>query len=286
MGHQQADHSADDHGHEHKGGHVVTGLLQQPHGQDGGEEDVNEGDVAPGCLAEDQGHIGTDDEGQHDEDDADDALFPAGEVELLLDEAEDHSKDHEHDGDHAGSTVGLCGGGQLSDAVHDCVGVEGAGDHVCKGSDDDAAEQPAEQQEQLAAGLADVLLDQHAHALAVVFDGSVQSAEVGDSTEEDAADQHPQQDGQPAECGSLNGAGDRAGTCNGAELVCKHGPTIGGNIVAAVLMDDSGGFGIGVDAPFVRQPAAVERVSAQQTHGCDQNDDQGVHFSRYLFPFL
>ena len=85
------------------------------------------------------------------------------------------------------------------------VGVEGACDHVCEGSDDDAAEQPAEQQEQLAAGLADILLDQHAHALAVILDGSVQSAEVGDGTEEDAAQQDPQQNGQPAESGSLDG---------------------------------------------------------------------------------
>ena len=40
-------------------------------------------------LAQNDGQVRTDDEGQHDENDADDALFPAGEVELLLDEAEE-----------------------------------------------------------------------------------------------------------------------------------------------------------------------------------------------------
>ena len=64
-------------------------LLQQPHGQNCGKEDVDEGDVAPCSLAQNEGQVCADDEGKHDEDDADDALFPAGEVELLLDEAED-----------------------------------------------------------------------------------------------------------------------------------------------------------------------------------------------------
>ena len=49
---------------------------------------------------------------------------------------------------------------QFSSIAVCAKGVEGAGDHVRKGSDDDAAEQPAEQQEQLAAGLAYVLFDQ------------------------------------------------------------------------------------------------------------------------------
>ena len=275
VGDQQTDHSADDHGHEHEGGHVVTGLLQQPHGQDSGKEDVDEGDVAPCSLAQNEGQVRADDEGKHDENDADDALFPAGEVELLLDEAEDDSEDHEHDGDHTGSAVGLS---SLRQSTVGAEGVEGTGDHVSKRCNDDAAEQPAEQQEQLAAGLADVLLDQHAHALAVVLDGSVQSAEVGDSAEEDAAQQHPQQDRQPAESSSLDSTGDRACTGNGAELVCKHGPAVGGDIVTAILVDDCGGLGSGVDAPLVGQPAAIQRISAEQTHGCDQNDDQRIHF--------
>ena len=54
---QQAHNGTGDHGHEHKGSHVITGLLEQPHGQDRCKEDVNKGDIAPGCLAEDQGNI-------------------------------------------------------------------------------------------------------------------------------------------------------------------------------------------------------------------------------------
>ena len=203
-------------------------------------------------------------------------------MQVLLQQAKDHGEHHEHDGDHAGSTVGL---GSLHQSTVSTVGIEGAGHHVGKGGDHDAAEQPTEQQEQLAAGLADVLFDQHTHALAVVLDGSIQSAEVGDSAEEDAAQQHPQQHRQPAEGSGLNGTGNRACTGNGAELVSKHRPAVGGHIVPAVLMDNCRGLGSGVDAPLVCQPAAVKHISAKQTHGGDQYDDQRIHCF-YLFPFF
>ena len=278
----QTNHSACDHGNKHEGGHVVPGLLQQPHGKHGGKEDINKGDIAPCGLAQDDGQICANDKRQHDENDADDALLPTGEVELLLDQAKDHSEDHEHDGDHAGSAVGLS---SVHQSAVRAISIEGASDHVSKRCNNDAAEQPAEQQEQLAARLADILFNQHTHGLAVILYRSIQSAEVGNSTKEDAAQQDPQQNGQPAKGSSLNGTSNRAGTCNGAELMCKNGPAVGGNVIPAVLMDDRRGLGGGIDAPLVCQPASVEGVSTKQTHGCDQNDDQRVHFF-YLFPLL
>ena len=57
--------------------------------------------------------------------------------------------------------------------------------------DDDDAEQPAEQQEQATAGLADVLLDELSERLAVVLHRSVQSTKVVDGAKEDAADEAP-----------------------------------------------------------------------------------------------
>ena len=65
----------------------------------------------------------------------------------------------------------------------------------------------------------------------------------------------------------------------------EHRPTVGGDIVPAILMDNSRGLGGGVDAPLVCQPAAVECVSTEQTHGGDQYDDQRIHCF-YLFPFF
>ena len=277
----QAQNSAHDHGHEHKGGHVVTGLLQQPHGQDSGKEDVHKGDVAPCSLAQNDGEVCTHHKGQHDEYDADHILFPAGEVQVLLQQAKDHGEHHEHDRDHAGSTVGL---GSLHQSTVSTVGIEGAGHHVGKGGNHDAAEQPAEQQEQLAAGLADVLLDQQAHGFAVVLDGSVQSAEVSDSAEEDAADQHPQQDRQPAEGSGLNGTGNRAGTGNGGKLVCKHRPAVGGNIILAILQPHSRSFGVGVNTPGLGEPTTVSGVRTYQNDRGNQNDYKRIHLNESLFP--
>ena len=253
---------------------MVTGLLEQPHGQHSSKEDVHKGDVAPSGLAQDQGQVCADDKGQHDEHDADNAFLPAGEAELFLQQAKDNGEHHEHDGHHAGSAVGL---GSFNHCAVCAEGIEGAGNHVRKSGNHDAAEQPAEQQEQLAAGLADVLFNQHTHALAVVLNGSIQSAKVGNSAEEDAAQQHPQQHRQPAEGCGLNGTGDRACTSDGAELVGKHRPAIGGHIVPAILVDDSRSLGCGVDAPFVSQPAAVKHISAKQAHRCNQYDDQRIH---------
>ena len=281
VGDQQADNRTGDHSAEHEGGHVVTGLFQQPHGQDRRKEDVDEGDVAPGSLAQDDGAVHTDHEGQHDKGDADDGLFPAGEVELLLDQAEDDGEHHEHDGDHARRAVGE---GGLDLCAVGVKGVEGAGNHVCKSSNDDAAEQPAEQQEQLAARLADVLLDQQAHGLAVILDGGVQRTEVGDSAEENAADQDPQQDRQPAERGSLDGTGDRACTCDGGELVGEHRPAVGGNVVFAILQPHSRSLGVGVDTPGLGEPAAISGVRTYQDNRGNQNDYKRIHLNESLFP--
>ena len=145
-------------------------------------------------------------------------------------------------------------------------------------------EQPAEQQEQLAAQLADVLLDQQAHGLAVVLDAGIQGAEVGDSAEKDAAQQNPEQDGQPAEGRGLDGAGDRAGAGDGAELMAEHGPAVGGNVVLAVVETDGRGFGGGINAPGPGDPAPIEGVGRNQAHRRDQDDNECVHdFPLLLF---
>ena len=260
---------------------MVPGLLQQPHGKYGGKEDINEGDIAPCGLAQDDGQICANDKRQHDENDADDALLPAGEVELLLDQAKDYSEDHEHDGDHAGSAVGL---GSVHQSAVRAISIEGTGDHVSKRCNHDAAEQPAEQQEQLAASLADILFDQHTHGLAVIFYRSIQSAEVGNSTKEDAAQQDPQQNGQPAKGSSLNGTGNRAGTGNGGELVCKHRPALGGNIILAILQPHSRSLGVGVNTPCLGEPTTVSGVRTYQNDRGNQNDYKRIHLNESLFP--
>ena len=52
---------------------------------------------------------------------------------------------------------------QVHQSAVRAISIEGADDHVSKRCNNDAAEQPAEQQEQLAARLADILFNQHTH---------------------------------------------------------------------------------------------------------------------------
>ena len=274
---KQADHSTGDHENEHKSGHVIAGLFEQPHGQHGSKEDINKGDIAPGGFGKDQRAGHANGKRGHDAHNAQYALFPAGKIHLLLDQAKYHSEHHKHDAHHTGSAVGAGSIRKSGHAIGDGVGIKGACHHIGKGGDDDQAEQPAEQQKQLAAQFADVLFDQHAHALAIVLHRGIQGAEVSDSTEKHTAQQHPQQHRQPAEGGSLNGTGDGACACNGRELVAEHCPAVGGNKILAVIKLYGRGFSLGVDTPFFRQPAAVKQISAQQPHSGDQYDYQGIH---------
>ena len=273
----QTNDRARDHADEHKGGHVVPGLFQQPHGKHGGEEDVDKGDVAPSGLVENQGAVHAHGKGGSDAQNTDDGFLPAGEIQLLLHKAEDDGEHHEHDGHHAGRAVGLSGVGELGHAVGHGVGVERAGNHIGKRRNDNQAEQPAEQQKQLAAQLADVFFNKHTHGLAFVLDGGVQRAKVRHSTEEGAADQHPQQHRQPAEGGSLNGTGDRACARDRGKLMAEDRPAVGGNVILAVVIFDGGCLRFGVDAPFLSQPAAIERIGGDKSDRRDQHDYKCVH---------
>ena len=278
MCNNQTDDCACDHADEHEGGHVVARLLEQPHRKDSGEEDINEGDIAPCCLAEDKRAVHADCKGGNDAHNADNGFLPAGQVKLFLDKAEHNREHHKHDGDHACRTVGGCGSSQLGNAcVSDSVGVECARNHICECCNNDAAENPRENQEQLAAGFADVLLNQHTHRLALVLNRSVQRAEVGYRAEEYAADQHPQQYRQPAERRSLNCAGYRACARDRGELVTEYRPAVGRHKVLAVIKFNGRRLGFRVDTPFVRQPASVENVRAEQNNSRDQHDYKCVH---------
>ena len=184
----------------------------------------------------------------------------------------------EEDRDRAGRAARV--GGR---AVHDARRVEGglerARDHVDEGGDHDDGEQPAEQQEELAARAADVLLDELCERLAVVLDARVQRAEVVHGAEEDAAHEHPQQHRQPAEHHGRDGARDGARAADGAELVREGREARGRREVLVVLEALGGGEGARVDAPALGQPAPVEHVAGHEHHGGHEHDDDSGHVS-------
>ena len=273
----QSDDSADDHSDEHKRGHVISWLHQKPHGKDGCQENIGKRDIDPHIFAESYRQIHSAYKSQYGAYQTEDHFFPAFKLRFSLNQTKDGGKQNEKQGNTSGCSVDSGIFRQRAYAVGHHIGIERIGHHIGKGCDDDQGKQPAESEEQLPSCLADVFFDQKSHGLAVIHYTGVQSAEVGHGAEEDAAQDDPKKDRQPAECSCLNGSGDRTGAGNGRKLMGKHGPSIGGHVVLSVVMYHSRGFGLRVDAPFFCQPTSVQCVCCYETDGGDQHDYKCVH---------
>ena len=92
------------------------------------------------------------------------------------------------------------------------------------------------------------------------------------AAEEDAADDDPEDAGQPTENGSLDGAGDGAGAGDRGEVVSHQDRGFGRNIVHAVFHGVSRRRITFADTPLLAEVTAVENVAAEKQ--CDRNDEQ------------
>ena len=189
MGDQNAHNRADDHAEQHEGGHVVPGLHQKPHGQDGSQEEIRHDDVDPCGLGGIDRKLHAHGEHHNQQRDGDNGLHPLMHVfHMLLNQAEEDGDENEEHGN--GGRCGICVGSRL--IRHFCAHAdEGSCHHVGEGGDDQQGEQPAEQHEQPAAGLSDVFLNHHADGFSFIFHRGIQRAEVLDRAEEQAADDEP-----------------------------------------------------------------------------------------------
>ncbi len=191
-------------------------------------------------------------------------------LNLLARPAKDHGNEGEQDGDGTSAAGGIRTW-QINGTGSIRCHRKGAGHHGGEGGDDDDAEQPAEQQEQATAGLADVLLDELSERLAVVLHRSVQGTKVVDGAEEDAADEHPEHDGQPAKGHGDDRTRNRASTADRAELVRERGEGGDGREVMPVLHAASGRERLAVNAPFVGQPSAIPQVTCGEHNRRDHH---------------
>ncbi len=248
---EDAEDSCDDHDDHHDGGEVVTRLLQGLDRHGGCEHEVCHGHSNPAVLVEIERKLHADSEHEDEQHDSADEFLPALEVELAAGPAEEDGDEGEEQGDGASSAT-VVGLGIVDSTAVSHGHLEGACNHGGEGSDDDEAEEPAEEQEQATAGLADVLLDELGKRLAVVLHGSIESAEVMDSAKEDATDEDPEHDRDPAECHGDDGARDRASAADGRELMGKNGKAGSGREVLSVLHAHCRSQSILVDAPLIR----------------------------------
>ena len=287
-----AEDSADDHDDHHDGSEVVTRGLEHLDGHSASEDQVDHDDGEPLELIQVDRELHTDGEHENHEDHAGDELGSAGEVELLLGPTKGDSDEGEQDGDGTSAAGGI-GLGEVDGTGSSTRSVNGRGeherlaDHVGEGGDDDDAEQPAEQQEQATAGLADVLLDELSERLAVVLHRSVQGTKVVDGAKEDAADEDPEHDRQPAKGHGDDRTRDRASTADRAELVRERGEGGDGREALAVLHALGRREGLFVNAPLVGQPSAIAQIAAgehRRGHNHEQNSVHYISSSKKNFP--
>ena len=271
-----AHHGQDHHGVQQEGAQVVAGLQQDPHGGDGCDGDIQANDDHPSVAAEIDGvPLEADVHAHGNADDADDGGNTQRRIPAIDKEAEDDGHQDEHDGDDGGGGVGG-GSGLIQHAVH-IGGLEGVGHDGGKGSHHQDQGQVCEDDEQLLGPGADGVADDLADGFALMANGGEQGAEIMDAAEEDAADQDPQHNGNPAEHSGLDGAVDGACAGDRGKVMAHQNGSLGGTVVLTVLQLMGRGDAGVIHAPLLGQPAAVENISYDQHGNANDQEQSSIH---------
>ena len=287
MGNDDAQGSDGQHGVQQEGGQIVTGLQQDPHGGNGRDGNVQTNDPHPGGVGQVDGMpVHTDDHAQADGSHTGNGGNAHGRVAAVNHKAEGDGDYDEQQGNHCHGSGGS-GSGHIQLTIH-ILGCEGTGNDGRESGNDQDQGQVREDDEQALCPQGHIGGDDFADGLAAVTDGGKQGTEVMDAAEEDAADQDPQNAGQPAEHSSGDGAGNGTGAGDGGEMMAHQNRGLCGDVVNAVLHGVcGGGIGVFTYAPLLAQVAAIEDIAAEQNGNADQQKYETVHRFSLLpsFPF-
>lgn len=272
-----ADDGQDDHAVQQVAGQIVARLQQDPHGGNGGDKDVHAQDDHPGVVIKRQGdaherQVVADGNHDDDQDDGGDDVHRAGDVAATGQEAVHHGHADEDDRDHGRLLVGQVRRGGSGGADGERVGNDGG-----KCGNDQQQRQIREDAEQLLRRVVDVLGNNNGQRLALMAQRREQAAEVVHSAEEDAADEHPQKHGHPAEHGRLDGAVDGACAGDGREMVAQHHVGRRGHVVYAVFQLMGRSRALRVNSPLLGKPATVAHIADDQDDRSNKEDKQCVH---------
>ena len=190
-------------------------------------------------------------------------------------ETEEDGQDDEQQRDDRRRGVGR-GSSHIHDPIH-IGGLERVGNDGRERGHDQDQGQVREDEEQALGLLADAGLDNGADGLAVIADRGKQRAVVMHTTEEDAADEDPQQHRDPAENSGLDRAVDRAGARDGGEVVAHQDRGLCRAVVHAVFQLVSRGRAGRVDAPLFGQPSAVENVAQGENDNANNQNYSSIH---------
>ena len=97
------------------------------------------------------------------------------------------------------------------------------------------------------------------------------------STEEDAADEDPEHDGQPAKCHCHDGARNRTSTADGAELVRECGEGGDRREILAVLHTLGRCESVLIDTPLVGKPTSIAQIAADENRCSYDHEQYSVH---------
>ena len=283
-----ADDSQQDHAVQQIAGQVVARLQQDPHGGDRRDQDVHAQDDHPRVVIQRQGDAHKRQvvaDGHHDDDQHDSGgdVHRAGDVTAARKDAVDDGDADEDHRDHGRLLVGQVRGRLRA------VQVGHHGERVSHDGGEcghhQQQRQVCEDAEQLLRRVVDVLCDHDRQRLALMAQRREQAAEVVHGAEEDAADEHPQQHGHPAEHGRLDRAVDGAGAGNGREMMTQHHVRRRGNVVHAVFQFMRRSRIFRIDPPLLRQPSAIEDIADDQDDRSNKEDKQCVHGTLFCFAF-
>ena len=282
---EDADESQDHHAVQQEAGQIVTRLEEYPDREQGGQGDVHGDEDYPGGTRQVDADVQADEGDDDDADDADDGRGTDLGAPAVDEVAEDDGYDDEQQargrrGGVAGGVVHAHGDEVVGVAVGINGGLERTGNDGGEARDDEDEHQQREDDEELVGLGADVVLYDLADGAAAVTDGREQSAEVVHGAEEDTADDDPEENGQPAEHSRLDGAVDGAGAGDGREVVAHQDGGVGRDKVLVVEFGVRGSRTVGVHAPLLGKPGAVEYVAqAQKNYADNQNENCGHTFS-------
>ena len=276
MAADDTDDREDHHRVQQERAEVVTRLEQDPNRRDGSDQNVDAADDHPGLVAQvDRMPLDAKPHHQGNGHNTDDRGHADRRISAVHEETEEDGQDDEQQRDDRRRGVGR-GSSHIHDPIH-IGGLERIGNDGRERGHDQDQGQVREDEEQALGLLADAGLDNGADGLAVIADRGKQRAVVMHTTEEDAADEHPQQHRNPAENSGLDRAVDRAGARDGGEVVTHQNRGLCRAVVHAVFQLVSRRRAGRVDAPLFGQPSAVENVAQGENDNANNQNYSSIH---------
>ena len=236
-GDQNADNGEDHHAVEQVGAEVVTRLEEYPDRDEGCDRDVSADEYDPEGTACSKTELQSEEQESKDADDTDYRSRNDSEAGAVCEETVYYSQDYEEHGYNCGR---LISGRLCYDAC--AVRHEGSGDDVYEGRNDEHENEQSEDQEQLMGSLTHGVADNIADGFAAMTYRGEECAPVMKAADENATQDTPQENGDPAVDGSLYRAVDRACACDGGEVVPHKYRGLGSDIVDAISHGDCRGL--------------------------------------------